>query len=150
MTDAEIENTKKRFGIFGLNVIVAKDKVPGCGPVDYEQYQSINDIIDFCLENKVKSVFAEPVIFDYEELCNHLQDQAFEHLLYLAFEAEFNRLKAIYSDIEIEKFEFLLEESKDRLNSLFDVRLLELKNRDGELLTYDFKAFYLNKCIFFN
>ena len=83
MTTAELylKDVIKRFELFGIKSIMLEDNNSEClsecfAPECYEypNCESIEQLLDFCIENKVKTIYIEPVRFDYKYFCRSIEE----------------------------------------------------------------------------
>ena len=116
-------------------------------PYDYPICESIEDLLDFCIEYKVKTIYVEPVRFDYEYFCHSVEEDYSEFELEECFNQEMVRLRKAFEKVDEDKMQRLLQSKIEEYIKSVDSRLSTLKPKDGIIIEYNLKAYYQNKCM---
>lgn len=156
MTTAELylKDVIKRFELFGIKSIMLEDSNSEClgecfAPECYEypNCESIEELLDFCIENKVKTIYIEPVRFDYKYFCHSIEEDYSEFYLEERFDRELVRLRRAFEKIDEDKMRRLLQSEIEEYIKSVDSKLSTLEPKDGKIIEYNFRAYYLNQCM---
>lgn len=156
--DNDYENIVNRFKAFKIDVLdsnknkLPSNEVPDYGFViipekyEYEELNEIDELIDYCIDNRRNTVIVSPVIYNHQEVMDYLLEDDYETDLYESFENEFKRLSKVHSGIDIENYMYLYEDAATRLRKDLAVTLNYLYAFDGKQIGYRFNAYVFNIC----
>lgn len=148
----------KRLELFGITTKYIDTKIsediydnnfdPGCYEAyDYPLCESFEDLLDFCIKNKINVVYVEPVRFDYKYFCHSVEEDYSEFELEACFNQEMVRLKNAFENVDEDKMRRLLQSEIEEYIKSVDSKLSTLEPKDGKIIEYNFRAYYLNQCM---
>lgn len=160
----DANNYRKRFEMFGLRVASEKvhekhicgiddcENCPLCCITDVteeDNCNSIDELIDFCIENRITNVYVQPVEFCFDEFSSEITCEFNETLFVNKYNDELKRLRKVYSTIDTDDvdMDFIFEAIIKKFNVAVSERLALMEYRDGHVIANRYKAYYLNKCM---
>lgn len=143
----DLQETIERCKALGIETIMLEDSNSDYTG-EHESCWLIEDLLDFCVKNNAKTVYIEPIRFDYEDFCREVENKYNKKsVLDFFFNKEMDFLRKEFPNINEGKMRQVLDDvTEDFICNLY-YALDKLRPMDGEAIDYNYKAYSHDQCM---